>query len=129
MNFTVDLSNCDKEPIHIPGQVQSHGFLIAIDKDYIIRFYSENTYLYLKGLPQTLLDTPISTIQPVIGENEPPDFIEQLINFGKGNKSFEQTNPFNTDIQGVPFHLVISTAGPFFLLEFEPADSDLKTDV
>jgi chemotaxis family two-component system sensor kinase Cph1 len=96
MNFTVDLTNCDKEPIHIPGQVQSHGFLIAIDKDHIIRFYSENIYSYLKGLPENLLDIPISRIQPLIGANEPPDFIERLIDFGRGNKSFDQTNPFNT---------------------------------
>jgi light-regulated signal transduction histidine kinase (bacteriophytochrome) len=26
----IDLSNCDREPIHIPGQVQSHGVLFAV---------------------------------------------------------------------------------------------------
>lgn len=28
---TVDLSNCDREPIHIPGSIQPHGCLIACD--------------------------------------------------------------------------------------------------
>ena len=28
----VDVSNCDREPIHIPGLVQSHGCLIACDQ-------------------------------------------------------------------------------------------------
>ncbi|RZK16936.1 MAG: hypothetical protein EOO43_14000, partial [Flavobacterium sp.] len=32
-NFQVDLSNCDREPIHIPGRIQSHGFLIVLDID------------------------------------------------------------------------------------------------
>ncbi|MCJ9671784.1 MULTISPECIES: HWE histidine kinase domain-containing protein [unclassified Neorhizobium] len=28
---TVDLTNCDREPIHIPGSIQPHGCLIACD--------------------------------------------------------------------------------------------------
>lgn len=27
---TVDLTNCDKEPIHIPGSIQPHGALLAL---------------------------------------------------------------------------------------------------
>src|SRR5687768_11023244 len=27
----VDLSNCDREPIHTPGHVQPHGMLLALD--------------------------------------------------------------------------------------------------
>lgn len=27
---TVDLSNCDREPIHIPGRIQGHGYLLAL---------------------------------------------------------------------------------------------------
>ena len=30
-NSPVDLTNCDREPIHIPGSIQSHGALIAFD--------------------------------------------------------------------------------------------------
>ena len=29
---TVDLSNCDREPIHIPGSIQPHGCLIVCDE-------------------------------------------------------------------------------------------------
>ncbi len=46
-NFKVDLTNCDRELIHIPGQVQSHGFLVAVDKDFIIRYCSENIAGYI----------------------------------------------------------------------------------
>ena len=28
---TVDLTNCDREPIHIPGSIQPHGALLAVD--------------------------------------------------------------------------------------------------
>ncbi|THF85868.1 GAF domain-containing protein [Deinococcus sp. KSM4-11] len=32
----VDLTNCDREPIHIPGAVQPHGALIALDHGRIV---------------------------------------------------------------------------------------------
>lgn len=129
MTNNTDLSNCDREPIHIPGQVQSHGFLVAIDHNLVIRFYSENLYEYIPHAPKKLLGEHINVIEPIIGENEPPDFIAQLISFGKANKSFDQTNPFNTDISGGKYYLIISPADSYYLLEFEPATSDLKTDV
>ena len=31
-NFKVDLSNCDKEPIHLIGRIQPHGILMVIDR-------------------------------------------------------------------------------------------------
>ena len=126
---TIDLSNCDTEPIHIPGQIQSHGFLIAIDEGCIIKFHSENIRTFLTNLPDNLLGRHIHDIEPLIGKNEPPDFINQLINFGRGNRSFDQTNPFKTDIQGTAFYLVIAAAGPFYLLEFEPSESDQQGDL
>jgi light-regulated signal transduction histidine kinase (bacteriophytochrome) len=33
-NSQVDLSNCDREPIHIPGSIQPHGFLLAVDVSF-----------------------------------------------------------------------------------------------
>ena len=41
-DFKVDLLNCDHEPIHIPGQIQSYGFLIVIDKDFTISNCRDN---------------------------------------------------------------------------------------
>jgi light-regulated signal transduction histidine kinase (bacteriophytochrome)/CheY-like chemotaxis protein len=39
----VDLTNCDREPIHIPGSVQPHGAMIVLHPDsYTTLFVSEN---------------------------------------------------------------------------------------
>ncbi len=38
----VDLTNCDREPIHIPGRIQSFGTLIAVSHDWMITHTSEN---------------------------------------------------------------------------------------
>ena len=29
----VDLTNCEREPIHIPGAIQPHGLLLALDAE------------------------------------------------------------------------------------------------
>lgn len=127
-NLTIDLSNCDVEPIHIPGQIQSHGFLITLNKELKICHHSDNIHSFLEGIPSNILGLPISVIEPIIGKNEPPNFINQLIVFGRNN-GFDQTNPFQTDLQGKPFHLIISASEEFYLLEFEPAKSTSNLDI
>ncbi|HEX5658897.1 MAG TPA: ATP-binding protein [Polyangiales bacterium] len=44
----IDLSNCDREPIHIPGQIQQHGLLLAVDRETLeIVQTSDNVARYL----------------------------------------------------------------------------------
>jgi chemotaxis family two-component system sensor kinase Cph1 len=39
---TIDLHNCEDEPIHIPGSVQPHGLLLAFDDALVVRAASAN---------------------------------------------------------------------------------------
>ncbi|MET0542815.1 MAG: ATP-binding protein [Variovorax sp.] len=48
---TVNLDNCDKEPIHIPGFIQPHGVLLALDRDGILTHASRNARTLLPALP------------------------------------------------------------------------------
>jgi light-regulated signal transduction histidine kinase (bacteriophytochrome) len=46
---TVDLSNCDREPIHIPGSIQPHGCMLACDPGItVVRRYSANAQEMLR---------------------------------------------------------------------------------
>ena len=47
----VDLSNCDREPIHIPGLIQPHGALMALDADLRVTYASDNLATLLPGAP------------------------------------------------------------------------------
>lgn len=38
------LENCDREPIHIPGSIQSHGALVAVDAAGTVRHASSNLH-------------------------------------------------------------------------------------
>jgi light-regulated signal transduction histidine kinase (bacteriophytochrome)/CheY-like chemotaxis protein len=53
----VDLSNCDREPIHILGRVQYYGCLIALSSDWIIAHASENCDAILGHSAESILGT------------------------------------------------------------------------
>src|ERR1700712_3893542 len=100
-DFQVDLSNCDTEPIHTPGQIQSHGFLIVIDQEGLIRFSSDNIVNFIGNSPAELLGKPLQYIESSFGNANQQGFIDQLINIGKLNKGFDQINPFQITIGGI----------------------------
>ena len=59
---STDLSNCDREPIHIPGKIQSHGFLLAVDnKNFTITYASQNIVDHLGETANNLLSKPIKS--------------------------------------------------------------------
>ena len=47
----VDLTNCDREPIHIPGSIQPHGALLAFARDGVLTIHSDNATDLLGVLP------------------------------------------------------------------------------
>ena len=59
----VDLSNCDREPIHIPGSIQPHGVLLVLrPEDLQIMQISANCERWLGKAPTVLLHQPGSAI-------------------------------------------------------------------
>lgn len=62
---TVDLTNCDREPIHIPGSIQPHGCMLVCDEGAVtVRRHSSNAAAFL-GLPSS--DLVGRAIEDVIG--------------------------------------------------------------
>lgn len=119
--FSVDLSNCDKEPIHIPGKIQSHGFLIAVDKNSLaITYISENVAVFLAEEAKNLLNKQLSVLNQFIEQQDPAFHIEELIKLGIIRKSFDAISPHPVEINGLSFYLIISSSESEWLLEFEP---------
>ena len=70
--FGADITNCDREPIHIPGSVQPHGALLAVDpKDLLIIQAGGDTPRILGAKPIELLTTNLS-------DRFAPDRVSQL---------------------------------------------------
>jgi PAS domain S-box-containing protein len=50
-NTPVDLNNCDREPIHIPGLIQPHGILLVLQEPELNIIQVSNNTGYLLGIP------------------------------------------------------------------------------
>jgi chemotaxis family two-component system sensor kinase Cph1 len=124
----IDLSNCDSEPIHIPGKIQSHGFLIAISQDFKITHCSENIAALAQVNAVTLLGTPVYFLETVILKKM-EGFIAKLINIAQTEAGFRPVNPYPVTIGDKNFNLIIEASSDQFLLELEPAESDLGSDL
>ena len=61
--FRVDLTNCDREPIHIPGAVQPHGVLLALaESDLTVVQASRTATAALGVAPESLLGRPVDQV-------------------------------------------------------------------
>jgi light-regulated signal transduction histidine kinase (bacteriophytochrome) len=57
-----DLTNCDREPIHIPGSIQPHGAMLVLDADsFTLRFASANAPAFL-GVSDIVHGMPLADI-------------------------------------------------------------------
>jgi two-component system, chemotaxis family, sensor kinase Cph1 len=61
--FVLDLTTCDREPIHIPGAIQAHGVLFALSgPDLLISAVSANVAEHLALEPATALGRSLADL-------------------------------------------------------------------
>ncbi|CAN5252561.1 ATP-binding protein [soil metagenome] len=126
-NFQVDLSNCDREPIHIPGKIQSHGFLLAYDATSGNIIFASNNLESFTGIsPARALATPIYTF---LAEQKALDFgsddlrqLQASIELTSRNDHF-----INVSGRGRIFNIIGHKTGELIVLEFEPNDADIAS--
>ncbi|MBS7564841.1 GAF domain-containing protein [Mucilaginibacter sp. Bleaf8] len=126
--FQADLTNCDREPIHIPGKIQPHGFLVAVNHDCKILYCSENVTSFLNTSAAYLLGKEIEAMEHLL-DGTPSGFIRQAIGFARRRKDFRPTNPYPIEIADSEFNMIMSAMDDYFLLEFEPEASDLQSNI
>lgn len=126
-DIPVDLTNCDREPIHIPGQIQSHGFLVVIDQASMIRFISANAGEFASGLDPGFLGRSVAELEHCL--NCPPGTVADFIQAGRSSGVLDPANPLPVSIGGVAYYLIVSHSAEFYLLEFELAFSRFNVDV
>jgi light-regulated signal transduction histidine kinase (bacteriophytochrome) len=123
MNSQVDLTNCDREPIHIPGSVQPFGFLLALSSDFTVGMASDNLPQYL-GLDRTeVLQRPITEIF----SRSAVETIGARVDYLSGPDATERLFGIALQDGGKPFDIAIHFSGAYLIIEAEP--SDIETDV
>ena len=110
----VNLTNCESEPIHIPGSIQSHGFLIGVKQapDFAIDFVSDNCEEFIGVSAQRLLGQPLRTVfldQPF---QEFTDYLDR--------GAIDASQPFVFRTAQISYNTTLHYSGPILLLEFEP---------
>jgi two-component system, chemotaxis family, sensor kinase Cph1 len=120
----VDLTNCDREPIHIPGLIQPHGILLVLKPPALeIVQVSQNLQAITGHQPQQVLGQPLSRLF-----NEAQvDQIRQCL-----AANFEVTNPLDFSLQladqTLYFDGIVHSIAAGVVLELEPRDAPQTAD-
>lgn len=116
----VDLTNCDREPIHMLGAIQPIGFLIALTADWIVTRASANLADYIGHAPGVMTGKPLHDFLPVKAIHDlrnrtamlrGPDAVERLF-----------------DVELVPgarrFDMAVHFSGGEVVIEAEPSTGE-----
>lgn len=68
----VNLTNCDREPIHIPGSIQAHGAMLVIDPVHQRLLFASANFSSLTGYSGVLI--PGTDISLIVGDKNAHDF-------------------------------------------------------
>ncbi len=115
----VDLTNCDREPIHIPGRIQPHGILLACDTDLsVVRRHSLNAAAAL-ALP--FEDINGRRLEDVVGDNGAHDLRNALL------RSADPARPglilgMRLPGQDAAFNVAVHQYKGAVIVEFEPTE-------
>lgn len=121
-SFKVDLNNCDREPIHILGKIQAHGFLLAVNtQTEIVTFISENISAYFNEDPANLLGNNIDELEKKLHISGLPLTLAQLLTFGTSKEGFDIANPYYIELDKNPYNLILTISGNNHVFEFEPS--------
>ena len=118
MGAVVDLTNCDREPIHIPGAVQPHGALLALNPaDLTVLQVSDNLGALLGVSPADALGRPIGDLLR--------DTVVERLRQALALTDLSAVNPLEltvpVDGKDRAFHGVLHRSGGQAVLELEPA--------
>jgi light-regulated signal transduction histidine kinase (bacteriophytochrome) len=111
----LSLTNCDREPIHIPSAIQSHGVLLTFSEtDFVILQISQNSEVFLGKKPDAFLGKPLS----ILMKKKQIEAIRGCV-----NTEFENANPLrltlSVDGKSQPFEGVVHRTDGVIVLELE----------
>jgi light-regulated signal transduction histidine kinase (bacteriophytochrome)/CheY-like chemotaxis protein len=115
VNEPVNLTNCDREPIHIPGSIQEHGCLLACDTQAsMILRHSANAPAILK-VSGAINGT---TLEDLLGGEIAHTLRNALATSGSEGRA---ALVFDLDIKGASFDVAIHRFQSNVIIELEPS--------
>ncbi len=114
---TIDLQNCEREPIHIPGCIQPHGILLALDPGTLTILQLAGDTVRFFGLPASKL------LGQGLGTLASPAAITRLRAISVMQVSLPRSVfTFETGIEhrGQPFDAIVHLSDGVLVVELEP---------
>lgn len=121
--MTVALTNCDREPIHVIGRIQSFGYLLAVSSDWLVTFASENLTVIV-GEPAASL---IGCRALEVLREDAIHTLRSRLQLLSGSLSVERIFGMDLFRQGVAqqqqFDVALHRSGRHIVIEAEPSDT------
>ena len=113
----VDLTNCDREPIHLLGNVQPFGCLVGVSREWMIEHASENVLQFFDREPRSLLGAPLNKLF----SEDAIHAIRGRLQALAGSDSVERI--FGLDVlgTGVLFDVAVHASAQAIIVECEPS--------
>ncbi|MFO1014887.1 MAG: HWE histidine kinase domain-containing protein [Caulobacteraceae bacterium] len=118
--YSVDLDNCDREPIHILGAVQKFGFLIAVSSAWMVTRVSDNISEFLETTPDEALGQPLAAIIDGEALHEIRNRIALLV----APDAVERLFGVELIAGRAPFDVAVHFSGTTIVIEAEPSADD-----
>ncbi|MGN7489641.1 diguanylate cyclase domain-containing protein [Paenibacillus sp. SAF-054] len=122
---SINLTNCDKEPIHIPGRIQPHGMLLAVtlEEDHKIVQCSINVDEFIGISSDKLLGMPVAGI---IGQKQQDQMLAEVQRLKSEPAQLHYMN-IVVDVNGEAkdFYGILHESDNLIILEMEPATDEL----
>ena len=116
-NTRIDLGNCDREPIHIPGAVQPYGVLLALREPGLeVAQASESALAHLGVAARALSGRPLAR---VLGEAAAGRVRAMAVEMQ--DRAFDALRVETPDGAARAFDATLHRGGGLLLLELEPA--------
>jgi light-regulated signal transduction histidine kinase (bacteriophytochrome)/CheY-like chemotaxis protein len=123
--FQVDLTNCDREPIHQLGAIQPFGFLLAFSSDWLVRRASANVDAHFGMSAEAILGTPISDHF----EDEAIHALRNRLTLLRGDDALERLFEVKAlRRQRRPYDLALHIVGDTIIVEGESCTADSASD-
>ncbi len=108
-----NLVNCESEPIHIPGSIQPHGFLLSVNEETkMIDFCSENIAAFIHTDVAQILG---KTMADVFGQSQSDTLYHYII-----DEIPESSNPFVLIADNISYNTTIHRSNGQLIVEAEP---------
>ncbi len=123
----LNITNCDNEPIHIPGAVQSHGILVAINiPSGLISYISQNIQSLTSKEAKNFLNTGLEVLADAMHLNnlDTHIFLKTLEEKKRKGLTFDHLNPNLIQIKDKTYNLIHHQSGDELIIEIEPDGED-----